>query len=86
MNVLLSSIAKNDIRLLMRVFNAEKEKKGIDFLEDLKESINKILQNEKSHKTRYKEVTVNAMQNFPVNIHYIFEDEENLLVTAIFKV
>lgn len=82
MNVLLSSIAKNDIRLLMRVFNAEKEKKGIDFLEDLKESIHKILQNEK----RYKEVTVNTMQNFPVNIHYIFEDEENLLVTAIFKV
>ena len=66
----------------MRVFNAEKEKKGIDFLEDLKESIHKILQNEK----RYKEVTVNTMQNFPVNIHYIFEDEENLLVTAIFKV
>lgn len=82
MNVLLSSIAKNDIRLLMRVFNAEKEKKGIDFLEDLKESIHKILQNEK----KYKEVTVNTMQNFPVNIHYIFEDEENLLVTAIFKV
>lgn len=66
----------------MRVFNAEKEKKGIDFLEDLKESIHKILQNEK----KYKEVTVNTMQNFPVNIHYIFEDEENLLVTAIFKV
>ncbi len=86
MNVLLSSIAKNDIRLLMRVFNAEKKNKGIDFLEDLKVSIGEILQHTKNHETRYKEVTVNAMQNFPVNIHYIFEDHENLLVTAIFKV
>ncbi|WP_131667064.1 hypothetical protein [Chryseobacterium taiwanense] len=86
MNVLLSSIAKNDIRLLMRVFNAEKKNKGIDFLEDLKVSIGEILQNNKNHETRYKEVIVNAMQNFPVNIHYIFEDHENLLVTAIFKV
>ncbi|WP_415328824.1 hypothetical protein [Chryseobacterium sp. MMS23-Vi53] len=86
MNVLLSSIAKNDIRLLMRVFNAEQENKGIDFLEDLKESIGEILQNTHNHETKYKEVTVNAMQNFPVNIHYIFEDEENMLVTAIFKI
>jgi hypothetical protein len=86
MNVLLSSIAKNDIRLLMRVFNAEKQNKGIDFLEDLKVSIGEILQNNKNHETKHKEVTVNAMQNFPVNIHYIFEDHENLLVTAIFKI
>jgi hypothetical protein len=86
MNVLLSSIAKNDIRLLMRVFNAEKENKGIDFLEDLKESINGILQRTQSHETTNKEISVNTMQNFPVNIHYIFEDEENLLVTAIFKI
>jgi len=86
MNVLLSSIAKNDIRLLMRVFNAEKQNKGIDFLEALKVSIGEILQNNKNHERRHKEVTVNAMQNFPVNIHYIFEDHENLLVTAIFKI
>ncbi|MCA6068917.1 hypothetical protein JI747_017260 [Chryseobacterium sp. RG1] len=86
MNVLLSSIAKNDIRLLMRVFNAEKKNKGIDFLEDLKVSIGEILHHNKNHETKYKEVTVNTMQNFPVNIHYIFEDNENLLVTAIFKV
>lgn len=70
----------------MRVFNAEKENKGIDFLEDLKESIGEILQQIQNHETKYKEVTVNTMQNFPVNIHYIFEDEENMLVTAIFKV
>ena len=86
MKVLLSSIAKNDIRLLMRVFNAEKENKGIDFLEDLKESISGILQQIKSHEIKNKEISVNTMQNFPVNIHYIFEDEENLLITAIFKI
>lgn len=85
MNVLLSSIAKNDIRLLMRVFNAEKENKGIDFLESLKESISEILLTTINNEVRYQEVTVNTMQNFPVNIHYIFEDEKNLLVTAIFK-
>lgn len=70
----------------MRVFNAEKAHKGIDFLEDLKESINEILQHTKSHEIIDKEISVSSMQNFPVNIHYIFEDEENLLVTAIFKI
>lgn len=70
----------------MRVFNAEKKDKGIDFLEDLKVSIGEILHHNKNYETKYKEVTVNTMQNFPVNIHYIFEDNENLLVTAIFKV
>lgn len=82
MKVLLSSIAKNDIRLLMRVFNAEKEKKGNDFLESLKESIDGILQN---HQAKGSEISVMPMQDFPVNIHYIFEDEENLLITAVFK-
>lgn len=83
MKVLLSSIAKNDIRLLMRVFNAEKDSTGNDFLEGLKESIDKILQT-KGH-LKQKEISVSSMPGFPVNIHYIFEDEENLLITAIFK-
>jgi len=86
MKVLLSSIAKNDIRLLMRVFNAEKEKKGNDFLEELKTSINEIIQRTENQETRHKEVTVKTMEDFPVNIHYIFEDEGSLLVTAIFKI
>ncbi len=83
MKVLLSSIAKNDIRLLMRVFNAEETKKGNDFLESLKESIDGILQN---HQAKGSEISVMPMQDFPVNIHYIFEDEENLLITAVFKI
>ncbi|WP_294297859.1 hypothetical protein [uncultured Chryseobacterium sp.] len=83
MNVLLSSIAKNDIRLLMRVFNAEEEKRGNDFLESLKESIDRILQN---HQAGSSEILVMPMQDFPVNVHYIFEDEENILITAVFKI
>ncbi|WP_131701490.1 hypothetical protein [Chryseobacterium sp. FH2] len=82
MKILLSSIAKNDIRLLMRVFNAEKENKGIDFLEDLKVSINEILE---TSTQKSSEIAVNKMENFPVLIHYIFENEENLFITAIFK-
>lgn len=82
MNVLLSSIAKNDIRLLMRVFNTEKENKGIDFLEDLKTSINQILA---TSTIKSSEIAVNKMENFPVIIHYVFENEENLFITAIFK-
>ncbi len=84
MKVLLSSIAKNDIRLLMRVFNAEKENKGNDFLEGLKQSIDGILQS-RDHEIIYKEIMMSTMPDFPVNIHYIFEDRENLLITAIFK-
>lgn len=82
MKILLSSIAKNDIRLLMRVFNAEQEKKEIDFLEDLKRSIDHILE---ITSVKSSTVTVNKMLNFPVNIHYVFENEENLFITAIFK-
>lgn len=85
MKVLLSSIAKNDIKLLMRVFNAERENKGIEFLDDLKESISKIQEKSQTRLIREKQVTVDKMQNFPVHIHYIFENEESLLVTAIFK-
>lgn len=82
MNILLSSIAKNDIRMLMRVFNAEKENKGTDFLEDLKVSINQILE---TSTVKSSEIAVNKMENFPVVIHYVFENEENLLIAAIFK-
>lgn len=83
MNVLLSSIAKNDIRLLMRVFNAEKQNKGIDFLEELKECVNAISEKEKK---RFQETLVETMQGYPVNIHYLFEDEEHILITAVFKI
>jgi hypothetical protein len=83
MNVLLSSIAKNDIRLLMRVFNAEEEKRGNEFLENLKKSIDGILQH---HQAKGSEISVMPMQDFPVNVHYVFEDEENLLITAVFKI
>jgi hypothetical protein len=83
MKVFLSSIAKNDIKLLMRVFNAEREKKGIDFLEEVKKSINEIILYAENYQA--KELTMKTMENFPVNIHYIFEDENNLLITAVFK-
>ncbi|MEY8761931.1 hypothetical protein [Chryseobacterium tongliaoense] len=82
MKVFLSSIAKNDIRLLMRVFNAEKENKGIDFLDDLKKSVSQILENPEMQEIKLGQM---AMQNFPVHIHYIVENNESLLVTAIFK-
>ncbi len=84
MKVFLSSIAKNDIRLLMRVFNAEKEHKGFYFLEDLKESIDFILE-ESERIGKSSEITIRKMENFPVHIHYLFENNETLFITAIFK-
>lgn len=84
MKVFLSSIAKNDIRLLMRVFNAEKEHKGSYFLEDLKESIDFILE-ESERIGKSSEITIRKMENFPVHIHYLFENNETLFITAIFK-
>ncbi|MDQ1097438.1 MULTISPECIES: hypothetical protein [Chryseobacterium] len=86
MKVLLSSIAKNDIRLLMRVFNAEKEHHGSDFLEELKESISCLVQNASSHTQNYQEISTVSMQRFPVKVHYIVEDENHMLITAIFKI
>ncbi|WP_343609974.1 hypothetical protein [Chryseobacterium oranimense] len=66
----------------MRVFNTEKENKGIDFLEELQVSINNILT---TSTIKSSEIAVNKMENFPVIIHYVFENEENLFITAIFK-
>jgi hypothetical protein len=85
MKVLLSSIAKNDIRMLMRVFNAEEHNKDKYFLDDLKESINTIVNNYESLDIKSKEVQVFKTENFPVDIHYLFEDNDSLFITAIFK-
>lgn len=81
MKILLSSIAKNDIRLLVRVFCAEDKQKGEYFLEELKTSINDIAQSTE----RFSEINIRTMEDFPVNIHYIFENDETLFVTAIFR-
>ncbi len=85
MKVLLSSIAKNDIRMLMRVFNAEENNKDRYFLDDLKESINTILVNYENLDIKSKEIQVFKTEKFPVHIHYLFEDNESLFITAIFK-
>lgn len=84
MKVLLSSIAKNDIRMLMRVFNAEEQNKDKYFLENLKESIHQILDENKTD-IKSKEMQVYKNGKFPVDIHYLFEDDESLFITAIFK-
>jgi hypothetical protein len=85
MKVLLSSIAKNDIRMLMRVFNAEEHNKDKYFLDDLKESINTILSNYEKLDIKSKGIQVYKTENFPVNIHYLFEENDSLFITAIFK-
>lgn len=85
MKVLLSSIAKNDIRMLMRVFNAEEHNKDKYFLDDLKESINTIVSNYENLDIKSKEIQVFKTDKFPVDIHYLFEDNESLFITAIFK-
>ncbi|AZA58580.1 hypothetical protein EG349_08440 [Chryseobacterium shandongense] len=81
MKILLSSIAKNDIRLLMRVFGAENKQKGIDFIESLKTSINSIAE----QPGKPEKISICSMRDFPVTIHYVFENEETLFVTAIFR-
>ncbi|WP_439480324.1 hypothetical protein [Chryseobacterium aquaticum] len=85
MKVLLSSIAKNDIRMLMRVFNAEEQNKDKYFLENLKESINQILDENQKKDIKSKEPQVYKSEKIPVDIHYLFEDNESLFITAIFK-
>ena len=85
MKVLLSSIAKNDIRMLMRVFNAEEQNKDKYFLENLKESINQILDENQKKDIKSKVVQVYKNEKFPVDIYYLFEDNESLFITAIFK-
>jgi len=85
MKVLLSSIAKNDIKMLMRVFNAEEQHQDKYFLNDLKESIYKILNDSEKTDIKSKEMQVYETENFPVQIHYLFEDNDCLFITAIFK-
>lgn len=85
MKVLLSSIAKNDIRMLIRVFNAEQHNKDKYFLDDLKKSINTILSKYEKLDIKSKEIQVYKTEEFPVDIHYLFEDNDSLFITAIFK-
>jgi len=85
MKVLLSSIAKNDIRMLMRVFNAQEQNKDKYFLNDLKESINIILSDHQKLDIKNRELQIYKTENFPVQIHYLFEDNDSLFITAIFK-
>ncbi|MGO4710407.1 hypothetical protein AB4Y90_15155 [Chryseobacterium sp. 2TAF14] len=85
MKVLLSSIAKNDIRMLMRVFNAEEQNKDKYFLNDLKESINTILSDYEKLDIKNRELQVYKTENFPVQIYYLFEDNDSLFITAVFK-
>lgn len=85
MKVLLSSIAKNDIRMLMRVFNAETEKKDKFFLDVLKNSVEQIVEKSAQMDIKSTEMQVYKTENLPINIHYVFEDNDNLLITAVFK-
>lgn len=84
--ILLSSIAKNDVRLLMRVFNAEEKGKGNQFLKDIQEFISEISTHPKTSIYQYDQVYVAKMETFPVHIHYTLEESENsILITAVFK-
>lgn len=85
--IFLSSIAKNDIRLLIRVFNAEETGKGKRFLEDLKLTMDDITTHPDVADSKYSDVMVHKMTNFPAHIHYTVEnnDEICLFVTAVFK-
>lgn len=86
MKILLSSIAKNDIRLLMRVFNAEEKGKGIQFLEKLKENIAEISSHPETADMAYQGISVIKMNDFPAHIHYTVNNQEDyLLITAVFK-
>lgn len=71
--------------MLMRVFNAEKEHKDKIFLNVLKDSVKQIVENSEHIDIKNKKMQVFKTENLPINIHYIFEDDENLLITAVFK-
>lgn len=85
MKILLSSIAKNDIRMLMRVFNAEKENNDKFFLDILKDSVQQIVENSEHIDIKNREMQIFKTDSLPVNIHYIIEDNDSLLITAVFK-
>ncbi|WP_312089446.1 hypothetical protein [Chryseobacterium sp.] len=85
MKVLLSSMAKNDIQLLMRVLNAQKKDQDRLFLKELKDSVQQIIKESKQKHIKSKEMQMYHSENFPICIHYMFEDQDNLFVTAVFK-
>ena len=85
MEVLLSSIAKNDLKLLMRVFNAEEKEKDKLFLEEIKNSVQSIVQISESLDIKSTDIQVFKTEKFPVTIHYIFEENDIIFITAIFR-
>lgn len=71
--------------MLMRVFNAEEQNRDKIFLDELKESVNAILSNYEKLDIKSKEVQIYKAEKFPVDIHYLFEENDSLFITAIFK-
>ena len=86
MEVLLSSIAKNDLQLLMRIFKAQEKNKEKEFLEEVKKSIQNIVEKSEDLDIKNTEIQVYLAENSPISIHYIFEENNTLFITAIFKV
>ena len=68
----------------MRVFKAEKERKDKYFLDKLKDTVQHIVEDSMQIGIKNKEMQVIKIENLPVTIHYIFEDN-HLLITAVFK-
>lgn len=85
MKVFLSSIAKNDIKMLMRVFNAEEKNKDKYFLDELRKSVSEILNESEKLDIKSREMQVYESEKFPFHVHYIFEDNESLFITAVFR-
>ncbi|MFC6268748.1 hypothetical protein [Frigoriflavimonas asaccharolytica] len=85
MEILLSSIAKNDLRLLIRIFKAEDKENAKIFLKVIKKSIQKIVDLNKNLDIKGAEIQIYKTDIFPVSIHYIIEKKNTLFVTAIFK-
>lgn len=71
--------------MLMRVFNAEKENNDKFFLDVLKDSVQQIVENSEHIDIKNMEMQVFKTDSLPVNIHYIIEDNDSLLITAVFK-
>ncbi|SEG42041.1 hypothetical protein SAMN05421847_2294 [Halpernia humi] len=82
----ISSIAKNDIRLIKRRLTAENKDKGNYFVNEIKHIILKIAENPKIADIEYEDIRVFNVSEFNINIHYQYKKNgEELLITAIFQ-
>ena len=83
-SILLSPIAEEELYESALWYNGRKDQLGIEFIEEVDSTLQKIILNPLQFKTVYKDFRMALTERFPFEIFYVI-DESKILVHHIFS-